>query len=287
MEENNENPPSETPMSEAESGASALPTADVPPSPQQQDFSSQFAALSRQERELHLKQREMAAKEQKLSEMQERMTQYEKASALAKESPEAFLEANGISVKDLLARELNGGETPEADIMRQQLDAQAKQIEDLRQSQVAKEREAETQRLTQLKTSYVDQIREWVDNGERGEKYELVKASNAYETVYQVLQQEYNSSGRDMGFSAAAQVVEDYYRNELERYKDTRVLKELSGGSSEPVQNELATSPAESEQKPRTTKTLENTPVATAAQPERPLTRDERLAKFAESIRWV
>tara|TARA_R100001443_G_scaffold111723_2_gene124754 strand:- start:90 stop:953 length:864 start_codon:yes stop_codon:yes gene_type:complete len=287
MEENNENPSSETPMPEAESGASALPTADVPPSPQQQDFSSQFAALSRQERELHLKQREMAAKEKKLSEMQERMTQYEKASALAKESPEAFLEANGISVKDLLARELNGGQTPESDLLRQQLDAQAKQIEDLRESQVAKEREVETQRLTQLKTSYVDQIREWVDNGERGDKYELVKASNAYETVYQVLQQEYNSSGRDMGFEAAAQVVEDYYRNELERYKDTRVLKELSGGSSEPVQNNPASSPAASEQTVRTTKTLENTSVATPAQPERPLTREERLAKFAESIRWA
>ncbi len=286
MTNENESPSSDTPMPEAESGASALPTADAPP-PAEPDFSSQFAALSRQERELHLKQREMAAKEKKLSEMQERVSQYEKAAALAKDNPEAFLEANGISVQQLLSRELNGGQTPESDLLRQQLDAQAKQIEDLRQSQAAKEREAETQRLTQLKTSYVDQIREWVDNSERGDKYELVKASNAYETVYQVLQQEYNSSGRDMGFGAAAQVVEDYYRNELERYKDTRVLKELSGGSSEPMQKESASSPAVSEQRPRTTKTLENTPVATPAEPERPLTRDERLAKFAESIRWV
>ena len=65
-----------------------------------------------------------------------------------------------------------------------------------------------------------------------GESFELVKASNAYETVYEVLQNEYNTSGRDIGFKAAATIVEDYYKKELERYKDTRVLKELSGGSS-------------------------------------------------------
>ena len=287
MEENNETLSSGTPMPEAESGASDLPTADVPPSPQQQDFSSQFAALSRQERELHLKQREMAAKEQKLSEMQERMTQYEKASALAKESPEAFLEANGISVKDLLARELNGGQTPESDVLRRKLDDQAKQIEDLRNSQAAKEKQAEQQRLQQLRTSYVDQIKNYVDN-DGGESFELVKAANAYETVYEVLQNEYNNSNRDIGFKAAASIVEDYYKKELERYKDTRVLKELSSGSSdEPVQNNPASSPAASEQTVRTTKTLENTSVATPAQPERPLTREERLAKFAESIRWA
>ena len=282
MSENIEQPNQQSPSSgEEPQAASDTPTSDAA------DFSSQFAALSRQERELHLRQKEVTVKEQQMAQMSERMAEYEKTVALAKDNPEQFLEANGISVKELLTRELNGGETPESEVLRKQLDAQAKQIEDLRQSQAAKEKEAEDQRLQTLRTSYVDQIKEWVDNGERGEKYELVKASNAYETVYQVLQQEYNASGKDMGFEAAAQVVEDYYRKELERYKDTRLLKELSGGSSEPMQKESATSPAVSEQQPRTTKTLENTPVATPAEPERPLTKSERLAKFAEHIRWA
>jgi len=282
MDENNVEPNQQPPSAGEESNqaASEIPTSGAA------DFTQQFAALSRQERELHLKQREFAAKEQKFAEMEKRMAEYEQRMSLANENPEKFLEANGISVKELLTRELNGGETPESEVLRKQLEAQAQQIEDLRQSQAAKERAAEDARLQQLKSSYVDQIKNWVDNTD-GEKFELVKASNAYETVYQVLQQEYNASGRDLGFSAAAQVVEDYYRKELERYRDTRVLKELSGGSSEPMQKESATSPAVSEQKPRTTKTLENTPVATPAEPERPLTRDERLARFAEHIRWV
>ena len=282
MEENNVEPSQQPPSVDEESNQAApeIPTSGAA------DFTQQFAALSRQERELHLRQKEFQAKEQRMVEMEQKMAEYERVMALAKENPDKFLEANGMSVKELVARELNGGEAPESELLRKQLDAQAKQIEDLRQSQLAKEKEAETQRLTQLKASYVDQIKDWVDNT-GDDKFELVKASNAYETVYQVLQQEYNASGRDLGFSAAAQVVEDYYRKELERYRDTRVLKELSGGSSEPMQKESATSPAVSEQKPRTTKTLENTPVATPAEPERPLTRDERLARFAEHIRWV
>ena len=218
--------------------------------------------------------------------MNAKVAEYEKTMALAKENPEAFLERSGLSMKELLTRELNGGELPENEVLKKQLADQAAQIEDLRTSQVEKERQAEQQRLHQLRTDYVDQIKTTIDNVE-GDEFELVRAANAYETVYSVLQQNFNETGKDIGVQAASAIVEDYYRKELERYKDTAVLKKLSGGSNEPVQNELATSPAESEQKPRTTKTLENTPVATAAQPERPLTRDERLARFAESIRWV
>ena len=281
MTENTEEPTQQTPMAgEENKAASDHPTSDAA------DFSSQFAALSRKERELHLQQKELASKRQQLDQMSAKVAEYEKTMALAKENPEAFLERSGLSMKELLTRELNGGELPESEILKKQLADQAAQIEDLRASQLEKDRQAEQQRLHQLRSDYIDQIKTTVDNVE-GDEFELVKAANAYETVYSVLQQNFNETGKDIGVRAASAIVEDYYRKELERYKDTAVLKKLSGGSTEPVQNELATSPAESEQKPRTTKTLENTPVATAAQPERPLTRDERLAKFAESIRWV
>lgn len=280
MTENNEEPTQQPPSAGEETAASDIPTSGAA------DFSSQFAALSRKERDLHLRQKELAAQEQRMGDMAKKLEDYEKTMSLAKENPEAFLERSGLSMKELLTRELNGGDLPENEVLKKQLADQAKQIEDLRQSQVEKEKQAEQQRLHQLRTDYVDQIKTTIDNVD-GDKFELVKAANAYETVYAVLQESYNETGKDIGMEAAAGIVEDYYRKELERYKDTAVLKKLSGGSTEPVQNELATSPAESEQKPRTTRTLENTPVATPAEPERPLTRDERLARFAEHIRWV
>ena len=280
MTENNDAPTQQPPSAGEETAASDIPTSGAA------DFSSQFAALSRKERDLHLRQKELAAQEQRMGDMAKKLEDYEKTMSLAKENPEAFLERSGLSMKELLTRELNGGDLPENEVLKKQLADQAKQIEDLRQSQVEKEKQAEQQRLHQLRTDYVDQIKTTIDNVD-GDKFELVKAANAYETVYAVLQESYNETGKDIGMEAAAGIVEDYYRKELERYKDTAVLKKLSGGSTEPVQNELATSPAESEQKPRTTRTLENTPVATPAEPERPLTRDERLARFAEHIRWV
>tara|TARA_Y100001938_G_C8092572_1_gene435967 strand:+ start:2962 stop:3804 length:843 start_codon:yes stop_codon:yes gene_type:complete len=280
MTENNEEPTQQPQSAGEETAASDIPTSGAA------DFSSQFAALSRKERDLHLRQKELAAQEQRMGDMAKKLEDYEKTMSLAKENPEAFLERSGLSMKELLTRELNGGDLPENEVLKKQLADQAKQIEDLRQSQVEKDKQAEQQRLHQLRTDYVDQIKTTIDNVE-GDKFELVKAANAYETVYAVLQESYNETGKDIGMEAAAGIVEDYYRKELERYKDTAVLKKLSGGSTEPVQNELATSPAESEQKPRTTRTLENTPVATPAEPERPLTRDERLARFAEHIRWV
>ena len=59
MTENTEEPIQQTPMAgEENKAASDHPTSDAA------DFSSQFAALSRKERELHLQQKELASQRQ-------------------------------------------------------------------------------------------------------------------------------------------------------------------------------------------------------------------------------
>ena len=125
----------------------------------------------------------------------------------------------------------------------------------------------------------------FVDN--RGDEFELVKKADAYETVYQVLQQNYNQTGQDIGFEAAAKIVNDHYAEELSRFSDTRTLKQLYDASTEATPT---SSPAAIDGATKTApsiKTLSNTQaVATTSTEPRVLTHQEKLAKFAEGLKW-
>lgn len=249
------------------------------------DFASQFAALSRREREMHVQQRELAAKEAHLQEQMAKVAEYEQNIALAKENPQEFLKQAGVSLGEAINQDVSG-EVSESVALRAELERQQKELADLKTREEQRTEQAETQRLQSLKKNYVDQISEWVDN--KGDEFELVRKAGAYETVYQVLQQNYNETGQDIGFEAAAKIVNDYYADELKRFSDTRTLKQLYEAS---VEAPKTPSPAAMEGPTNTVapsiKTLSNTQaVATTSTEPRILTHSERLRKFAETIKW-
>lgn len=283
---NNENDAPVEPTPQLEQGVSESVSSEAPtePEPTHADLASQFAALSRREREQHLQARELKQREAQVQEQMARVAEYEQNLALAKENPQEFLKQAGVNMAEVINKEVSG-EVAEATQLRSELERQRQELIDLKAREQERVQQAENQRLHSLKNSYVDKIAEWVDN--RGDEFELVKKANAYETVYQVIQNEYNASGRDIGFEQACKVVNDHYAGELKRFSDTRALKKLYDAS---IEASPTSSPAATEGATKTApsiKTLSNTQtVATTSTEPRVLTHHERLAKFAQGLKW-
>lgn len=284
MNEENEAPVEPTPQ--PEQGVSESVSSEAPTEPEQTpaDFAAQFAALSRREREQHLQARELQQREAKVQEQMARVAEYEQNLILAKENPQEFLKQAGVNMAEVINREASG-EVAESTQLRTELERQRQELADLKTREQERVQQAETQRLQGLKNSYVDKITNWVDN--RGDEFELVRKANAYETVYQVIQNEYNASGRDIGFEQACKVVNDHYASELKRFSDTRTLKQLYDASPEA---KPTSSPAAIEGATKTApsiKTLSNTQaVATTSTEPRVLTHHERLQRFAAGLKW-
>ena len=248
------------------------------------NLATNFAALSRREREQHLQARDLQQREAQLNEQMTRVKEFEQNIALAKENPQEFLKHVGVDMAGVINKEASG-EVAESTQLRSELERQRQELTDLKSREQERVDQAETSRLHGLRNSYVDKITDWVDN--RGDEFELVKKANAYETVYQVIQNEYNASGNDIGFEQACKVVNDHYAGELKRFSDTRTLKQLFEASPEATPT---SSPAAIDGATKTApsiKTLSNTQaVATTSTEPRVLTHQEKLAKFAEGLKW-
>jgi len=290
MEEQNEaqvpHPATDSPVvPEPEPSELAVSSEGSTNEPNAVDFASQFAALSRREREMHIQQRDLANKEAQLQEQMVKVSEYEQNIALAKENPQEFLKHAGVTLGEVINQDVSG-DVADSVQLRADLERQQQELTDLKERETQRTEQAESKRLQSLKKSYVDQISEFVDT--KGDEFELVKKAGAYETVYQVLQQNYNETGSDIGFEAAAEIVNNYYAGELKRFSGTRTLKQLYEASIEEPQTP---SPAAMEGPTKTVapqvKTLSNTQaVATTSTEPRVLTQSERLRKFAETIKW-
>ena len=283
-----ENEVSVEPTPQPEQGVSEVVSSSEAPIELEQtpaNLATNFAALSRREREQHLQARDLRQREAKIQEQMARVAEYEQNLSLAKENPQEFLKQAGVNMAEVINKEASG-EVAESTQLRSELERQRQELTDLKSREQERVDQAETSRLHGLRNSYVDKITDWVDN--RGDEFELVKKANAYETVYQVIQNEYNASGNDIGFEQACKVVNDHYAGELKRFSDTRTLKQLYDASPEATPTP---SPAAMEGPTKTVapsvKTLSNTQaVATTSTEPRVLTQSERLRKFAETIKW-
>ena len=280
-ENNNEVPVEPTPQSEPgvseEVSPSEAPTAD--------QYASGFAEISRRERMQHLRDKELKQREATMEAQMREVQEYKQNLELAKQNPQEFLKQAGVDMAEVVGREV-AGESPQDLILRRELEAQKQELQDLKTREEQRVAKAEQVRLQGIKNSYVDNIKNWIDN--QGDQFELVKQAGAAETVYQVLQNHYNATGgEDLGFEAAAKIVNDHYAEELSRFANTRTLKQMFDASKEAEAPSPAAMDGETEKVPPSVKTLSNTQTAAATSTEpRVLTHHERLQKFANSLKW-
>ena len=101
---NNENDAPVEPTPHLEQGVSERVSSEAPtePEPTHADLASQFAALSRREREQHLQARELKQREAQVQEQMARVAEYEQNLALAKENPQEFLKQAGVNIAEVI-----------------------------------------------------------------------------------------------------------------------------------------------------------------------------------------
>ena len=244
-------------------------------------FAEKFAKLSQRESRLRKEREELRA-------VRENAQRFSDLEDLAKENPLQLLEKFGINYDELARRVINDGNPAIEDVVAKQ----QREIESLRDSirKDAEEREArlKAQETETAYNGFIDNIKKLTDNNP---KYELISSNGAHHVVYELMEEQYQRDGTVLGYEQAADLVEQYYEDEAERYYKSSKLREKYRSHWQPPEPE----PAEEQQqergkqaarKKRQAKTLTNdlTQQTPAGKPPR-LSREESLERAAEILR--
>lgn len=255
-------------------------------------WDSKFAALSRKEREIRDRERQV---ESKIAEFEQKMAQLEQQMSPSKEEPTEeqvapleyrikkdpikTLEEIGLPYETLTKLVLNDGQMPaemQMKLMREELESDYKsKFEELNNKLLEKEKAEEEAKYNQVINGFKTEINDFVNSSE---SYELIQANDAHDLVYDVIEQYYQENGRILDTAEAADQVEQYLEEELQ--KVLKKSKKLGNWNSEAVKPAATTTTRQSP-------TLSNSLSAQGApKTEGTLSESESLARAASLIKW-
>ena len=250
------------------------------------DFSRKFAALSRREKEIRAKEVEY---DKRIAELEERLGSFGKKPEPEPELPIEYrlkkdplraLEDMGLSYDKLTELALNDGKlTPEMQmrLMREELEGDyKKKFEELENRLLEKEKSDEQRRYDDIQRGFQNEIEDFVESN--SDKYELIKANEANDIIYDVIEEHYNETGRILDIEEAAEAVENYLEEEAEKLLSLGKLRSKFG-----IENDF-----EREESPRQSQvTLSNAMSAQANERVgRKLSDDESKALAAKMLKW-
>jgi len=251
------------------------------------EFASKFAALSRKEKALRAREAEMEQRYQDLEakfkaleeQSQPKEPEEEPIDRLLRKNPLKALEKYGWDYNKLTQMQLEDGNLPtdiQMQIMREELENKYEdELKKLREEIETDKQSREEEKYNQVINNFMNELTDFVSEG--GDDYELIRANDAIELVYDVIEEHYNSSGRILDKKEAADQVEAYLQEELQKVlKSSKKLGSLLQPKEEPVSEQRQSQP-----------TLSNAHAATASpKAERKLSDDESKLKAASLIRW-
>ena len=250
------------------------------------DFSRKFAALSRREKEIRAKEAEY---DKRIAELEERLGSFGKKPEPEPELPIEYrlkkdplraLEDMGLSYDKLTELALNDGKlTPEMQmrLMREELEGDyKKKFEELENRLLEKEKSDEQRRYDDIQRGFQNEIEDFVESN--ADRYELIKANEANDIIYDVIEEHYNDTGRILDIEEAAEAVENYLEEEAEKLLSLGKLRSKFG-----LENDF-----EQEESPRQSQvTLSNAMSAQANERVgRKLSDDESKALAAKMLKW-
>jgi hypothetical protein len=267
---------------EAEAGGESQEVEEVREQEGEDDqFSRKFAALSRREKDIRAKEADYEYRMRELEEkLQELQNPPEEPQAPIEErlrrNPFETLEEMGLGYDKLTELALNDGKlTPEMQmkLMREELEHGYKsKFEELEERLAQKEQEEEYNKYESIETNFKQEIDSFV-NGK--DEFELINANGASDLVYDVIEEHYNDTGRVLNMDEAAEAVESYLEDELEKLMSLGKVKSRFSPRQEQVF------------KRQPSPTLSNAHSAQAYQrADRPLSNEESVKEAAKLIRW-
>lgn len=280
-QETTEEAPVETEATEApeqevaDKGDIELKESEPEPSP---DFSKQFAALARREKQLR-------AREDSVKDVEQRRTASEELQKLAKDDPLALMRKFGIEYSDLTHRVLNDGNASQEEAGRHAKDVLTNRLNALEEAEKKRVESAEASKLNTVYQGLVDEIRQMVENNP---KYELIGTRGAFSTVAEVMQEHYNQHQEVLGLDKACELVETYFESEIESYlkssktrdKYQALLAEQATKQAEAEQDKKE-APASTRPRTLTNDLATQKPVESTSQM---LPREESLERIAQML---
>ena len=244
-------------------------------------FSRKFAALSRREKEIRAKEAEYEHRMRELEgRLQELQNPPEEPQAPIEErlrrNPFETLEELGLGYDKLTELALNDGQlTPEMQmrLMKDELEHGYKsKFEELEARLAQKEEEEEYNKYESIENNFKQEIESFVNSKD---EFELINANGASDLVYEVIEEHYNDTGRVLELDEAAQAVESYLEDELEKLMSLGKVKSKFSPRQEQVF------------KRQPSPTLSNAHSAQAYQrADRPLSNEQSVKEAAKLIKW-
>lgn len=241
--------------------------------------SARFAALARKEKALQ--EREKAYKEQEAK-------YKELASAIeeVKSNPLKALESLGMSFEDFAQAYVNAldPQAPSAEDKIAQIEAKlaAKEKEELDRQERAKQEalKAEQKKIEDQINNYKQHIQKTISADDR---YELIQANQAYETVFDVIQDYYKETGKVLELDKAAQAVESHFEEEAKRLLSLKKFK-LST-TNESVMDKVSEA-RNSDVGANASRTLNNQVTLPTVSENKGLSAEESLRRAASLLKW-
>lgn len=271
------------------------PNSDNPETDKGPDFSRGFAALNKREKAITAKEREI--KQFQSSDDYRAFQAFQKA----KDNPLDLLKAGGHTFQSAADAAISQGETPTTDErvadLQRQLDANKKEQEE---KETAAATTAEEQKIDDTIAMHKQDIRAHIDKDE-GETFELIKANNAYDDIYEVISEWYIKSkeqtgkGQVLSIVDASQKVEDYLLDKMKTLLKCKKVEALTGQTATTETPPAPPNEAKSNLASPVPQTLSNNPAqvdpSEVNQADRPLTRDQRDAeskrRFADALSFT
>ena len=258
---------------------------------QNDEFSSKFAALSRKEKQIRERERQV---EQRIAQFEARMAELESAKKepevqkepevpleyRIRKNPLQTLEELGYSYEDLTKMVLNDGQMStdmQMKLMREELERDYRsKFEELENKLTEKEKAEEEAKYNETITQFKQDINDFVNNSE---EYELIQANEAYDLIYDVIEQYYEENQRILDTKEAADQVEQYLEEELRKVLE----KSKKLGNWKPDASQRV---AETVQRQSPTLSNSQSVTGVAQKTDKLLSREESIAALAPLIKW-
>jgi len=283
MEEQQEAPPAEV-VEEAVEEAVAEATEEQPAVEEKPDFSRQFSAIARRERELRQRESRMKEMEARFNEVDGYKNEYSGIQELASKNPYEAMKKLGIDYDALTQQVINEGEPTADQQLRLENETLRARLDKLEGAYQEEHKQREQAQAQAARNKLIDNVKQFVDDG--GD-YEFVQANDAYGLVAEVMQQHYIRTKEIMEYSEAAKMVEGHFESEAERYLGSKKLQDKWQAASQKEPEQKATSEAEPAKSSRP-KTLSNENTAKKTEPSSGVleSKEKSLERVAQLIRW-
>ena len=284
MEEQQEAPPAEVVEEAVEEAATEA--AEVAEAVEEKpDFSRQFGAIARRERELRSREARLKELEAQYNEVQGYKNEYSGIQSLAKENPYEAMKKLGIDYDALTQQVINEGEPTADQKLKLENEALRARIEKLEGAYNEENKQREQAKAQAARNKLIDNVKQFVDDG--GD-YEFIQSNDAYGLVAEVMQQHYIRTKEIMEYSDAAKMVEGHFESEAERYLSSKKLQDKWRATSQKEpETEEATPEAETAKSSRP-KTLSNENTAKKTEPSSGAleSKEKSLERAASLLRW-